>query len=50
MSWKSISNSNYSVLLGDLLMQIEDGKPVFKTTILDKNLNSANFAHGGAID
>ena len=49
MSWKSISNSNYSVLLGDLLMQIEEGKPVFKTTVLEKNLNSANFAHGGFI-
>lgn len=49
MSWKSISNSNYSVLLGNLLMQIEDGKPIFKTTVLEKNLNSANFAHGGFI-
>ena len=47
MSWKSISNSNYSVLLGDLLMQMDGNNPVFKTTVLDKHLNSANYAHGG---
>lgn len=47
MSWKSISNSNYSVLLGDLLMQMNGDNPVFKTIVSDKHLNSANYAHGG---
>ena len=47
MSWKSISNSNYSVLLGDLLMSMDADNPIFKTTVLDKHLNTANYAHGG---
>tara|TARA_X000001036_G_scaffold384448_1_gene378424 strand:- start:521 stop:952 length:432 start_codon:yes stop_codon:yes gene_type:complete len=47
MSWKSISNSNYSVLLGDLHIKIENEKPIFKMKVLEKHLNSADYAHGG---
>ena len=47
MSWKSISNSQYSKLLGSLETKRENDKDYYRTTVLKSHLNSGNFAHGG---
>ena len=47
MSWKSISNSQYSQLLGPLETKNENGKDYFRMFVKESHLNSGNFAHGG---
>ena len=47
MSWKSISNSQYSKLLGSLETKRENDKDYYRMIVLKSHLNSGNFAHGG---
>ena len=47
MNWKSISNSQYSQLLGPLETKNENGKDLFRMFVKESHLNSGNFAHGG---
>ena len=47
MSWKSISNSQYSNLLGQLEHKLEDEKDVYRMFVKKEHLNVGNFAHGG---
>ena len=47
MNWKSISNSQYSQLLGPLETKNENGKDLFRMLVKESHLNSGNFAHGG---
>ena len=47
MNWKSISNSQYSQLLGPLETKNENGKDSFRMFVKESHLNSGNFAHGG---
>ena len=47
MSWKSISKSQYSQLLGTLETQNKDNKDYFRMKVDQSHLNSGNFAHGG---
>ena len=47
MSWKSISKSQYSILLGTLETQNKDNKDYFRMIVDKSHLNSGNFAHGG---
>ena len=46
MSWKSISNSQYSKLLGSLETR-ENDKDYYRMIVSESHLNSGNFAHGG---
>ena len=47
MSWKSISKSQYSKLLGTLEIQNNDNKDYYRMFVDQSHLNSGNFAHGG---
>ena len=47
MNWKSISNSQYSKLLGQLETASNDGKDFYRMFVNNTHLNSGNFAHGG---
>ena len=47
MSWKSISKSHYSQLLGNLETQNIDNKDYYRMIVDQSHLNSGNFAHGG---
>ncbi len=47
MSWKSISNSQYSKLLGSLETKRENDKDYYRMFVSESHLNSGNFAHGG---
>ena len=47
MNWKSISNSQYSQLLGPLETKNENGNDLFRMFVKESHLNSGNFAHGG---
>jgi acyl-coenzyme A thioesterase PaaI-like protein len=47
MSWKSISNSQYSKLLGPLETKRENDKDYYRMIVTESHLNSGNFAHGG---
>ena len=47
MSWKSISNSQYSKLLGPLETKRENDKDYYRMIVSKSHLNSGNFAHGG---
>jgi uncharacterized protein (TIGR00369 family) len=47
MSWKSISNSQYSKLLGPLETKRENDKDYYRMIVAESHLNSGNFAHGG---
>ena len=47
MNWKSISNSQYSKLLGQLETTSNDGKDFYRMFVNNTHLNSGNFAHGG---
>ena len=47
MSWKSISKSHYSQLLGNLETQNKDNKDYYRMIVDQSHLNSGNFAHGG---
>ena len=47
MNWKSISNSQYSKLLGQLESCHEEGKDLYRMFVDQSHLNSGNFAHGG---
>ena len=47
MSWKSISKSQYSQLLGILETQNIDNKDYYRMIVDQSHLNSGNFAHGG---
>ena len=49
MNWKSISNSNYTKLLGDLKISEETNPFSYSILVEDKHLNSGNAAHGGFI-
>lgn len=47
MSWKSISNSSYSKLLGHLETKKEGGEDIYRMRVSESHLNSGKFAHGG---
>ena len=47
MSWKSISNSQYSKLLGSLETKRENEKDYYRMIVSKSHLNSGNSAHGG---
>ena len=47
MSWKSISKSQYSQLLGTLETQNKDNKDYYRMFVDRSHLNSGKFAHGG---
>ena len=47
MTWKLISKSSYSKLLGDLETKLENNLHKYRMTVSEKHLNSGNFAHGG---
>ena len=47
MTWKLISKSSYSQLLGDLETKLENNLHNYRMTVSEKHLNSGNFAHGG---
>tara|TARA_Y100000768_G_C23865987_1_gene628061 strand:- start:320 stop:757 length:438 start_codon:yes stop_codon:yes gene_type:complete len=47
MSWKSISKSKYSQLLGTLETNNKDNKDYYRMTVGQSHLNAGNFAHGG---
>ena len=43
MNWKSISNSQYSKLLGQLETASNDGKDFYRMFVNNTHLNSGNF-------
>ena len=47
MTWKLISKSSYSQLLGELETKLENNQHKYRMTVSEKHLNSGNFAHGG---
>ena len=47
MTWKLISKSSYSQLLGELETKLENNLHKYRMTVSEKHLNSGNFAHGG---
>ena len=47
MTWKLISKSSYSQLLGELETKLENNQHKYRMTVSGKHLNSGNFAHGG---
>ncbi len=47
MTWKLISKSSYSQLLGVLETKLENNQHKYRMTVSEKHLNSGNFAHGG---
>ena len=47
MTWKVISKSSYSQLLGVLETKLENNQHKYRMTVSEKHLNSGNFAHGG---
>ena len=47
MTWKLISKSSYSQLLGELETKLENNLHTYRMTVSEKHLNSGNFAHGG---
>ena len=47
MTWKLISKSSYSKLLGELETKLENNQHKYRMTVSEKHLNSGNFAHGG---
>ena len=47
MTWKLISKSSYSQLLGELATKLENNQHKYRMTVSEKHLNSGNFAHGG---
>ena len=47
MTWKLISKSSYSQLLGELETKLENNQLKYRMTVSKKHLNSGNFAHGG---
>ena len=47
MTWKLISKSSYSKLLGELETKLENNQHKYRMTVSGKHLNSGNFAHGG---
>ena len=47
MTWKLISKSSYSLLLGELETKQENNQNIYRITVAEKHLNSGNFAHGG---
>ena len=47
MTWKLISKSSYSHLLGELETKLENNQHKYRMTVAQKHLNSGNFAHGG---
>ena len=47
MTWKLISKSSYSQLLGELETKLENNQHKYRMTVSEIHLNSGNFAHGG---
>ncbi len=47
MTWKLISKSSYSLLLGELETKQENNQNIYRITVAEKHLNSGNSAHGG---
>ena len=47
MTWKLISKSSYSQLLGELETKLENNQHKYRMTVSEKHLNSGYFAHGG---
>ena len=47
MTWKLISKSSYSQLLGELETKLENNQHKYRMTVSEKHLNSGKFAHGG---
>ena len=47
MTWKVISKSSYSQLLGVLETKLENNHNKYRMIVAEKHLNSGNFAHGG---
>ena len=47
MTWKVISKSSYSQLLGVLETKLENNHYKYRMIVAEKHLNSGNFAHGG---
>ena len=47
MTWKLISKSSYSQLLGELETKLENNQYKYRMTVSERHLNSGNFADGG---
>ena len=47
MTWKLISKSSYTQLLGELETKSEDNQDKYRMFVTEKHLNSGKFAHGG---
>jgi len=47
MTWKLISKSSYSQLLGELETKSENNQDKYRMIVAEKHLNAGNFAHGG---
>ena len=47
MTWKLISKSSYTQLLGELETKSENNQDKYRMFVTEKHLNSGKFAHGG---
>ena len=47
MTWKLISKSSYSQLLGELETKLENNQHKYRMTVSEKHVNAGHFAHGG---